>query len=370
MLTPPADIPDKLTLRDIGCRAVRVPLVFTLGTSAAIIRAVPFLLVDLSTEEGPVGRTYVFCYTGSGARAIAEHIREAAELVRGKAASPLAQTQFLQRRFALLGVTGTVRMALSAVDMAFWDAYARSTGQPLSHLLGGDSRPLPAYDSRGLGLMAPQALADEAEKMLALGLKALKLRLGYQSLAEDLAALDTVRNRIGTGVSIMVDYNQALTPAEAMKRGHALDPHDILWLEEPITHEDYRSYARLRHALTTPVQIGENFNGPAGLNQALAAGACDLVMPDVARIGGVTGWMQASGIAATAGIEMSSHLMPEISAQLLCATASAHWLEYVDWADAFLKEPMRIVDGMAIPSGRTGAGLDWDEARLQRLETL
>ena len=82
MLTLPADIPDKLTLRDIGCRAVRVPLVFTLGTSAAIIRAVPFLLVDLSTEEGPVGRTYVFCYTGSGARAIAEHIREAAELVR------------------------------------------------------------------------------------------------------------------------------------------------------------------------------------------------------------------------------------------------------------------------------------------------
>jgi mandelate racemase len=98
MLTLPADIPDKLTLRDIGCRAVRVPLVFTLGTSAAIIRAVPFLLVDLSTEEGPVGRTYVFCYTGSGARAIAEHIREAADLVRGKAASPLAQTQFLQRR--------------------------------------------------------------------------------------------------------------------------------------------------------------------------------------------------------------------------------------------------------------------------------
>jgi mandelate racemase len=218
--------------------------------------------------------------------------------------------------------------------------------------------------------MVPRALADEAEKMLALGLKALKLRLGYPTLAEDLAALDAVRNRVGTGVAIMVDYNQALTPAEALKRGHALDTHDILWLEEPIAHEDYRSYARLTHALTTSVQIGENFNGPEGLSRALAAGACDLVMPDVARIGGVTGWMQASGIAATAGIEMSSHLMPEISAQLLCATATAHWLEYVDWADAFLKEPMRIVDGMGIPSGRAGAGLDWDEARLQRLQTL
>ncbi|WP_158932487.1 enolase C-terminal domain-like protein [Acidisphaera sp. S103] len=363
-------IPNKLTLRDISCRAVRVPLVFTLGTSAAIVRAVPLLLVDLSTEDGPAGRTYLFCYTNSGARAIAEHIREAADLVRGMALSPLAQTQFLQRRYALLGVTGTVRMALSAIDMAFWDAHARSIGQPLAHLLGGGARPLPAYDSRGLGLMAPPALADEAEKMLALGLKALKLRLGYPTLAEDLAALDAVRNRVGTGISIMVDYNQALSPAEALKRGRALDTHDIVWLEEPMAHEDYRSYARLTHALTTPIQIGENFNGPAGLSQALAAGACDLVMPDVARIGGVTGWMQASGIAAAAGIEMSSHLMPEISAQLLCATPSAHWLEYVDWANAFLKEPMRIVDGMAILSDRPGAGLDWDEARLQRLETL
>ena len=79
-------------------------------------------------------------------------------------------------------------MALSAIDMAFWDAHARSTGRSLSHLLGGDGRPLPAYDSRGLSLMAPQALADEAEKLLALGLKALKLRLGYPTLAEDLAA--------------------------------------------------------------------------------------------------------------------------------------------------------------------------------------
>jgi len=152
-------------------------------------------------------------------------------------------------------------------------------------------------------------------------------------------------------VSIMVDYNQALTLAEALKRGRALDTHDILWIEEPITHEDYTSCARLTRALTTPVQIGENYNGPAGLSRALAAGACDLVMPDIARVGGVTGWMQASGIAAAAGIELSSHLMPELSAQLFCATATAHWLEYVDWADAFLKEPMRVVDGKAIPSG-------------------
>lgn len=147
--------------------------------------------------------------------------------------------------------------------------------------------------------------------------------------------------------------------------------HDCHAGAEAVAHGVQRGkIARLTRALGTSVQIGENFNGPEGLSQALAAAAYDLVIVDVARIGGVTGWIQARGIAATAGIEMSSHLMPEISAQLLCAIASAHWLVYVDWADAFLKEPMRIVDGMAVPSARPGAGLDWDEARLHRLETL
>jgi mandelate racemase len=359
-----------LTPRAVTTRAVRVPLTFALGTSAAIVRAVPLLLVDLATEEGVTGRTYLFCYTPSGARAIADHIREAVDLAVGSPATPAGLGQLLQRRFALLGVTGTVRMALSAVDMALWDAVAQSLGQPLSVLLGGTPRPLAAYDSRGLGLMAPARLADEAEQLLAKGLKALKLRLGYPSLAEDLAALDAVRRRVGPDVHIMADYNQALTPAEALRRGHALDDQGLDWIEEPIGHDDYRSYAAIARELRTPVQIGENFNGPEGMLQAIGAGASDYVMPDVARIGGVTGWMQAAGIAGAAGIETSSHLMPEISAHLLCASPRAHWLEYIDWADGFLEEPLRIVDGMALPSDRPGAGLAWDEQRLGRMETL
>jgi mandelate racemase len=370
MASLPTGAPHRLTPRDVSTRAVSVPLIFALGTSAAVVRAVPLLLVDLRTEEGPTGRAYLFCYTPSGARAVAGHISEAVDLVRGKPTTPLELARLVQRRFALLGVTGTVRMALSAVDMAVWDALAQSLGRPLSRLLGGAPRKLPAYDSRGLGLTTPSALADEAEKLLAKGLKALKLRLGHASLAEDLAALDAVRRRIGPAISIMVDYNQALTPAEALTRGRALDDHDILWLEEPIAHDDYRGYARLARELRTPIQIGENFNGPAGLGQALAAEACDYVMLDVARIGGVTGWMQATGIAAAAAVETSSHLMPEISAQLLCASPGAHWLEYVDWADAFVDEPLQILDGMVMPSERPGAGLAWDEQRLKRLETL
>ena len=359
-----------LTVRSVQTRAVAVPLTFALGTSATVVRAVPLLLVDLQTDEGVTGRCYLFCYTPSGARAVADHLAEAVELLRGLPANPQSAATLLARRFALLGVTGTVRMGLSAIDIALWDALASAAHVPLANLLGAERRPIPAYDSRGLGLMEPSALADEAEALLEGGLKAVKLRLGYPSLAEDLAALRSVRVRVPSEIRIMVDYNQALTRAEALRRGAALQEEDITWLEEPIRHDDYEGNSILTRTLQAPVQIGENFNGPEAMLEAVVQQACDYVMPDVARIGGVTGWMQAAGIAAARGLEISSHLMPEISVHLLAASPTAHWLEHVDWADAILEEPLRPVAGALAPLDRPGIGLTWSEDKLRRLESL
>jgi mandelate racemase len=359
-----------LTIRSATTRGVRVPLTFTLGTSAAVVRSVPLLLLDIATEEGVTGRAYIFCYTPSGARAVAGHLAEAVEIVRGGDAAPLGVMRLLSRRFALLGVTGTVRMALSLLDIALWDALATSRGMPLAVALGAAPRPIPAYDSRGLGLMEPERLADEAEALLGSGLGAVKLRLGHPTLAGDLAALRAVRARIPAGIPIMADYNQALTVADALERGRALQSEGIAWLEEPIRHDDFRGCATIARALEVPVQLGENFNGPEAMAEALALGACDLVMPDAARIGGVTGWMQAAGIGAVHGIGMSSHLMPEVSAGLLAATPTAHWLEYVDWADAILEQPLEIAAGSVVCSDRPGLGIAWDEARIARLEPL
>src|SRR6267378_2952684 len=358
-------------IRSLTTRGVMVPLKFTLGTSAAVIKAVPLLLVDLLNEDGVTGRAYTFCYRPSGAVAISSHLFEAVDILKGKDTTPLDAAQILLRQFALLGVTGTVRMALSLLDMAMWDAIAQMQHVPLCSLLGSSPKPLRAYDSRGLGLMEPDRLAEETKTLLESGLRAVKLRLGYPSLSEDLAALRAVRKSISSSdVAIMVDYNQALTSTEAILRGRALEREGIYWLEEPIAHEDYEASAALARELKVPVQIGENFNGPEGLLRAIIARASDYVMPDVARIGGVTGWLQAAGIAAAHGIEMSSHLMPEVSAHLLCATPTAHWLEYVDWADAIIEEPLKIRDGMVQTSERTGSGIAWDEAKLKRLETI
>ena len=154
-----------LRVRSVSCTPVEVPLRYVLGTSAATIRAAPLLLVELLTEQGVTGRAYIFCYRRSAAKPIAALIEDACELVRGDRVAPGPIAAKVERRFALIGVTGLVRMALSAFDMALWDALAAAAGAPLATLLGATPRPVRVYNSCGLGLMSPQAAADEAQAL-------------------------------------------------------------------------------------------------------------------------------------------------------------------------------------------------------------
>jgi mandelate racemase len=219
----------QLTIREVKTSAVEVPMTYPLGTSAATVRRAPLLLIDLETEEGVTGRTYLFCYRPSVPRAVDVVLRDAVALVKGETAAPLDIAAKLGRRFALVGVASVVRMALSALDMAIWDALAVAAGLPLAALLGAKPRPIPAYNSSGLGLMSPEAAADEAEKLLAGGFRSVKLRLGHPTLEEDLAVTRAVRKRLPDAIALPVDYNQALTVTEAIRRGRALESEGIAW---------------------------------------------------------------------------------------------------------------------------------------------
>jgi mandelate racemase len=355
-----------LTIRSVRTAAVHVPMKRALGTSARRMDIAPLVLIDLETGEGVTGRAYVFCYLPSATTAVAAIVGEAAAHVKGDRVDPIVLRAKLARHFRLLGVHGIVTMALAGLDAACWDARAIAGGVPLVTLLGGSARPVRAYNSNGLSLMETGALADEAEELLEGGFTAIKLRLGYATLAEDLAALRAVRKRVPDATVIMSDYNQALSVDEALERGRALDGEGLAWIEEPIDHDNYPGSAFLARELTTPIQIGENFDGPGAMAAALAAGACDYAMPDFARIGGVSGWLEAAALAHGAGMEMSSHLYPEFSAHLLAVTPTCHWLEYVDWAAPILKEPIEIRDGHAIIPNRPGAGIEWNDDAVRR----
>jgi mandelate racemase len=356
-----------LTVRAVRARPVEVPLNFVLGTSRGVLHQVPLLLVDLETEEGITGRAYLFCYLRAAVPGMVSLIGEVEAQTKGEAVDPAALAAKLTRRFTLIGVQGIVRMALSGFDVACWDALAIAAGQPLARLLGAEVKPVKAYNSCGLGLMDDMgALAAEAEKLLIGGFRAVKLRLGYPTLQQDIAAVHTVKKRISDGIALMVDYNQALTADEALTRGRALDAENIFWLEEPIRHDDYAGAAMLARELSVPIQIGENFSLPEGMQMALDLAAPNYVMPDLERIGGVTGWRRAAEIAAARRVPMSSHLFPEVSAHLLVATPTCHYLEYVDWADVLVREPLVIRDGHALLPSRPGNGLVWDEDAVAR----
>ncbi|MGY4173482.1 enolase C-terminal domain-like protein [Bradyrhizobium sp. USDA 4529] len=352
---------DPPVLRSLTGTAVRLPMKRPLGTSARSINEACLLLLDLLTEDGVAGHAYAFCYQPSIARALVPIVEELSAQLAGEPLIPLGLTQAVSRYFRLPGVTGPLAMVASSVDTAAWDALAKVAGMPLATYLGAARHSIRAYNSNGLGLMAPEAAADEAEALLEGGFAGVKLRLGRSHFEHDLATVRAVRKRLSDTVRLMVDFNQALTFSDAMTYALALDQEGVYWIEEPTRHDDYRHMARIAQAARTPIQIGENFTGLAPMAAALEADASDYVMLDLDRIGGVTGWQRAVGLAAAYGREVSSHLFPEVSAHLMAATPGRHWLEYVDWANPILQEPLVIKDGMAIIPDRPGNGLAWND---------
>jgi mandelate racemase len=253
-------------------------------------------------------------------------------------------------------------IAVSGLDMAAWDALARAVDMPLCVLLGGSVGPVQAYNSNGLWLKDPREVAAEALELRDEGgFTALKLRLGRDNPADDLSTIAAVRDAVGEHMRLMVDFNQGLHLGEALERCHMIDDLALIWIEEPVVYDNLDGCARLAAELKTPLQIGENFYGPRELQKAIQFKACDFVMPDFMRIGGVTGWLRSAAIAGTAGIPMSSHLYPEVAAHVLRVTETAHWLEWQDWANPILRQPFRVENGnLSIPD-LPGIGLEWDE---------
>ena len=357
----------KLRVRDVRARCVLVPMKLPLATSIGSVSGAPLVLVDVSTDGGVTGRAYLFAIARHHLAPIAQLVLAMGEMLKGDALAPFDIEKKLRAKYTLLGVHNIVLFAMSGIDMAVWDALGQALGQPVVRLLGGVPRPVRAYNSKGLGLMPLPKLVREAKQLLDEGFDAVKLRLGRPQAADDLAAVRAVKKAVGPKVTLMTDFNQGLSVNEAIRRGRMLDAEGgLLWIEEPVRADDFAGCARVAAEVATPIQLGENFMGPEQMAQALAAGACDFVMPDAQRIGGVTGWMRAAALAQAAGLEMSSHLFAEASSQLLAVTPTAHWLEYVDWADAILEEPLVVKNGYVLPRERPGLGMRWDEKAVRK----
>lgn len=357
----------KLTYESIRVRAVSVPLRRPIVAKVGEFTQWPLILIDVQTREGVVGRSYLEPYVQKSAAPIVRMIEDLSESLKGKALAPLDAYRDAMKTLHLNGREGMTLIAMSGVDMAMWDALAKSATMPLAELLGGTGGKVRAYNTNGLWLIPLGKLGREAEELVADGgFDAIKMRLGRTTLKEDIAAIAEVREAVGEDVQLMCDFNQGLAFGEALLRLHGLDDQGLVWFEEPIAYDNYDGCAQLARELKTPLQIGENIYGPREFYKAVKAAAADLYMPDLMRIGGVTGWMRSAAIAGAAGLPLSSHLYPAISAQLLRVSESADWLEWSDWAEPILAQPFRAEKGFVTVGGTPGNGLEWNEGAVKR----
>lgn len=349
----------------ISARAVMAPLANPISTAQAVIPAAPIVLVDVRTDVGITGTAYIFGYTPLTLKPLVTFLHSLGDSLVGLAADPVDIERRTTAQFRLLGRQGIVGMALAGLDKALWDAQGKVRDMPVCALFGAAPRPLKCYDSQGV--FVPGRDEPLIEASLARGFEAIKVKLGFPDIAQDIAALRAVRALMGPDRQLMLDYNQAFDASTAITRIRAIQDAGITlaWIEEPVPAEDFAGLRAVRAAVSTPVQSGENWWHPADAARALAAGTTDHAMPDLIKIGGFSGWFRAAAMAEAASVPVSSHLFVEASAHALSATPGAHLLEWLDVAGGLMQTPYPLVDGCVTARG-PGLGITWDEDKVAR----
>ena len=343
---------------------VLAPLPRPLRTASGSIERFPLVLIDVTTDDGVEGHAYGQVYFTELLPALDRTIAGLGAMIVGLELVPRDVHAHLLKRCRLLGTKNLTGMALGALDMALWDAFARSRNESLGRTLGAEPRPIKAYNS--VGLYDARSVVEIAAETRAAGYAALKIKVGFPTLAEDIAAIRAARKALGEGIALMIDYNQSLELNEAIARCQALDGEGLEWIEEPISATDLEGCARIADLVATPIQIGENFNGPVEMRDAIAKKASDFVMPDAQYIHGVTGWLEAATLARAANLPMSSHTFVEASVHLLSATPTAHWLEVLDAAGGLRRAPLALRDGAMCPWDSPGIGIEWNADAVAR----
>jgi mandelate racemase len=350
-------------IRSVKARALVAPISRPVRNAFGVIEAAPLVLIDVATDQGVTGHAYLFGYSKLTLKPLVMLIEEIGRELVGKAIVPFDLMAALDAKFRLLGWQGLIGMAVSGLDMAFWDALGQIAGKPVVELLGGSPRPMLAYDS--YGAVDPAADEKHLRRSIEQGFRGIKIKGGYGDAANDERVVKGVRALLGPDIALMIDFNQSLDPEEAKRRIARLAPYDLTWVEEPVPQENLCGHAEVRKSSPIPIQAGENWWFPRGFAEAIAAGASDFIMPDLMKVGGVTGWLRVAAQAEAASIPMSSHLFAEASAHMLAVTPTAHWLEVLDFAGSILASPIRIVDGTLTARG-PGLGLEWNETGVSK----
>jgi L-alanine-DL-glutamate epimerase-like enolase superfamily enzyme len=332
--------------------------------------SIEIIVTDVTTDTGLVGTGFTHT-TVAGANAVRALIAHGlTPFVIGAEVAPRALWHRCWKHAHDLGGGGVTTIALAALDIACWDLVAKEAKRPLTAVLGGlcHERVLAYASGMNLGKSLPE-LVDQVRGWKADGFKAFKIKVGKPEIEEDVERLAKVREVAGR-LPVMVDANQGWDIGKAVRAINAYAPLDPHWVEEPLSCDDVDGHARLRRLVRSPIAIGENVYTLEQFNHYLALGACDFVQADIARVGGITPFLDIAALTRAWNVPLAPHFLIELTGQVLCCLPNAHILENIDGGSftdlKALVEPMPLVDGYFVPPGKVGHGIEFDRDYLKK----
>lgn len=353
----------------IETRTLTLMLPAPLGSALGQIDRCGVILVKLRTDQGITGENLIFTLNDRRTKVLRQMVDDLADVIVGHDAGHIAGFWARAwRSISFLGHKGVPVVGISAIDGALWDVLGKAAGLPLYRLLGGAQNRVPAYHSGGLWLSLSTAeLVEQAGAFVDQGFRAVKMRLGMPDPADDIARVRAVRDAIGPHIKLMADANQGLNEAQAIRLGRKLEEFDLTWFEEPLPAWDLDGLARVAAALDTPIASGETEYTRYGFRRMIELRSADILMPDLQRVGGVSEFVRVGHMAEAHDIQVSSHLFPETSIQVLGALSNASYLEYMPWFSKLYTEQLTFEDGCAIVPERPGWGFTFNAEAVDHL---
>jgi L-alanine-DL-glutamate epimerase-like enolase superfamily enzyme len=340
------------------------------GNKSHLFRRFNPVVVQIMTDEGIGGFGIAFAEEDKRVKSLKMAIDELGEVIAGQDVFRWAEAwEKLFDATGHMGHRGYGIYALSAIDSALWVVQAKALGMPLSRLLGGYSEKVPAYASHMLFRnWTIDELQKDAASLVKHGFKCMKMNMGDKSPDIEIERIKAVRDAVGEDIDIMIDANWSWTIPQTIKIGHALEPYNVKWLEDPLASDDADDLCKVTNILDIPVAAGETYCTKYEFRRLMEKRAINVLIVDLQRVGGVTEWMKVAAMAQAWKIPVASHLFDEFSAHLIAAIPNGYMVEYMPWWDIIYQDPPRVIDGYMNISEKSGLGLELDPGALKKYE--